>query len=518
MSRAKRDPGGVSATAKATSSIGVVAAFVVAILLNVVVARQYKRWDFTGSKLYSLSDPTKLTLRELREPVEVNVLLAKSDALLTSLRHLLTAYAAETTLLDVRYIDPDRDPLAYQAFLKKEGLASGRTEDGRIVTEASVVVVKGDKRWFLTPADLIDSSEADEGRARPKLEQGLTTGIRNVLSGERVRVCFSRGHGELATDEPGARGLGELKHRLDKNNVEVVVVDTTAPDAKRDPWKGCALVYIAGAQSPWTQPEADTLGRHLDEGGSLIAFLIAMLDRDQKRVAPNGLESVLAKGGIEVRQDVVIEKSATARDPSGLGETFVAEVKPHPVTQGLVDSKDLRLLFVLAQSIGRVGASAVQPADLAVTSNEAFAMTDFLSARDEGQPEKRPGDRAGPLSVAMASELPKLPSGARGGRMIVVGTTTLTTGKMWEDPRFRGGAFFVESAISWLTSKPQIVDIPTKPAVMAGLRLTEASLSQVGKYVMGYIPIAAALVGYAVFLRRRSTEKRKDALDRTKGA
>jgi hypothetical protein len=511
--------GGVTTAAKTTSAVGLAAAFGAAILLNVIVARQYKRWDMTSSKLYSISEPTRTTLQSLKEPVEVNVLLAKSDGLLVSLRHLLMTYTSETTLVDVRYIDPDKDPLAYQAFLQKHGLASGRTEDGRVVTEAAVVVVKGDKRWFLTQQDLVDLSEADEGKSRPKLEQGLTTAIRNVLSGEKTKVCFSKGHGELGTDEPGARGLGELKHRLDKNNVEVTVVDSTSPDVAREPWRGCNLVYIAGPQSPWTAAEAEGLSKHLDAGGSLIAFLLPMLDRDQKRVIPNGLESVLAKGGVEARQDVIIETAPGVRLPSGAGETFFATPKPHPVTQALVDQKDQagsRLLFTLAQSLGRASASTVSPADLVSTSADAFSMADFLASRGDGPPEKRPGDRTGPLTVATASELPKLKDGSRGARMIVVGSPALTQGSMWEDPRLRGGATFVESAISWLTSRPQIVDIPAKPSATVGLRLTEESLNRVRNYVVMYIPAAMALLGYSVYLRRRSTEKRKDAMERTK--
>ena len=65
MSASKKDEGGVTSAVKATSAIGVLAAFALAVLLNVVVSRQYKRWDMTSSKLYSLSEPTKTTLRSL---------------------------------------------------------------------------------------------------------------------------------------------------------------------------------------------------------------------------------------------------------------------------------------------------------------------------------------------------------------------------------------------------------------------------------------------------------------------
>lgn len=518
----ERKEQGVSSTLKASSALGVLAAIVLALLVNVAVARRYKRWDFTSAQLYTLSEPTKTTLRGLSETVQINVLLSSSDGLSTSVRHLLTAYGAETDKLDVRYLDPDRNPAEFMAFQQRYGLLAGRTEDGRVVADASIVVVKGDKRWFLTPNDLVDVSESDEGRSRPKLEQGITMAIRNVLGGERQRICFARGHGELGTDEPGARGLGELKHRLDRNNVDVSVIDVTATDAPKDPWKGCALVYVAGPQTPWAERDAEKLATYLTSGGNVILFVNAMPDGDKRRLVPSGLETVASKGGIELRSDLVFEKEKAHRIPQGMGETFLGQAKPHPITTALVEERTpgTRLLFLLAQSLGRIPGSTVVPAELVVTSPEAYAVTDFLLWKDEAPQDKRPGDRDGPLAVAMAAELPKPPGSTepRGPRIVVIGSSSITQGQVWQEPALRAGAYFVESAVSWLTTRPQIVDIPAKPAVTAGMRLTEESAAQVRNYVIGYIPIAAALVGLAVFLRRRSTERRRDAVDRRKGA
>jgi hypothetical protein len=70
----------------------------------------------------------------------------------------------------------------------------------------------------------------------------------------------------------------------------------------------------------------------------------------------------------------------------------------------------------------------------------------------------------------------------------------------------RGAALLVESALSWLAAKPEIVDIPERAAVPAGIRITEESRSEITRYVLVYMPLAAGLLGIAVALRRRSTE------------
>jgi hypothetical protein len=46
---------------------------------------------------------------------------------------------------------------------------------------------------------------------------------------------------------------------------------------------------------------------------------------------------------------------------------------------------------------------------------------------------------------------------------------------------------------------------------MTGLRVSEESVTEIFRYVVVYMPLAAALLGAAVFLRRRGTERRGDA-------
>jgi hypothetical protein len=177
----------------------------------------------------------------------------------------------------------------------------------------------------------------------------------------------------------------------------------------------------------------------------------------------------------------------------------------HEITQGLMGEKnrDLKILMTAARPLSTYGGGA-PPAELLGSSGEAFGMTDFFGwAERGGVPEKRAGDREGPLALAMAAELPKKAAGAaHGPRMVVVGTSSLALGQNWQERVLRGGAIFTESALSWLAAEPPLVDIPDKPAV-TGARLNEASLGEVLRYVVFYMPGAVLLLGIAVYLRRR---------------
>lgn len=511
---AEKHEGGITATTKASSALGLVAASALAVLVNVAVARHYVRWDVTTSQIYTLSQPTKDTLRGLKDDVDVYVLLSASDPLSTSVKHLLLAYESETTHLRTHWLDPDRSPAEFLAFQQKYDILAGKTQDGRVIADASMVVVRGDARWFLTPADLVDASEANEGRARPKLEQGITTGIRQVLGGERIKVCFTRGHDEASLEDPGTRGLGELRHRLERDNLTPTAVTLSGPQATKD-LASCGVVIVAGPGVPFAEADTNSLVGYVEGGGNVMLLVNPQPDADKKRVQPSGLEPVAALGGIELQHDLVFERDKEAIVPKSFGEAFFGAPKEHPITKGFgpeVIEGGAKILIVLAQSLRAIPTSSVHPQTIVETSKDAFGMLDFFAWADapQGDPTPRGSDHAGPLAVGMASELlPK--AGAkdgRGARVVVLGAASPIHGQSWQEPAFRGGAYLTESAISWLTSRPQIVDIPPKPSVLAGLRLTEASLAQVRNYVTIYIPLATALCGLAVYLRRRSTERK----------
>jgi hypothetical protein len=489
---------------------GVVAAIVLGMLLNVLAARHYRRWDFTSHRLYTLSPATVETLRGLGERIEVDVLLSPNDPLAASLKFLLAGYQSETDKLDVRYVDPDRHPAEFLAVQQKYGVLAGRTEEGQVVTDAAVVMSKaGGKPFFIGAAELFDvGGEGEAQKARSRVEQALTITLRRVTSDARPRVCFAVGHGEKRLEESGARGLGELASRLRKNNYEPEEVDTSAPNAK-DPLAGCTVAAIIGPSLPFGSEDAARIRGYFEKGGSILVFTSPVPDADRKRIAPLGLGPIVEAGGIALDEDFLFEVDSARKLPGGFGEQFLAEAKPHAITQGLVGdkSRDLKILVTAARSLSRAASGGAAPASLLSTSADAFGMVDFFGwASKGGAPQKTAADRAGPLVIAMAAELEKKAPGApHGPRMVVVGTTSLALGQNWQERVLQGGAIFTESALSWLAAEPPIVEIPDKPAV-AGARISEASLGEVLRYVVLYMPAAVLLLGTAVYLRRRAVD------------
>jgi hypothetical protein len=498
--------------AQIASLAGVLAAFAIGAIVNVLSARHFTRWDWTTNHRYSLSPATKTTLHDLPDGVELWVLLGREDPLGQNVRQILVSYEAETDKLHVHYVDPDRDTLQLEDVRKRFNIQAGVTQDGHIATDAVIVVARGEKHWFLAPGDLFEVASAEDARARPREEQAITSAIRQVVRDtERARLCFTAGHGELSLAEGGRRGLAFLQEILVKDNYEPDTIDTTEPNA-HEPFKGCAVVVVAGPRGDFSKDEEARLKTYLMEGGSLLAAISPINAANETGIVPVGLGDALAPFGIGFDEDLVFERDPAFVIPHSQDIRFFATVKPHPVTAALVRGEDTRdaprTSVHFARSLKHVagGASAV---DMLVSSDKAFGVTNVAGAAGWTEaPKKTDKDLAGPLVVAMASERPKTgPQAPHGPRVVVIGTGSVMIEENWREPApLRGAAVLVENAISWLASKPEILDVPERAQVAAGMRISEESRSEVRRYVLLFMPLAVLLLGAAVALRRRSTE------------
>lgn len=503
--------------AQAMSLFGIVFAMAIAVLVNVLAARHYKRWDWTSGGRYTLHPATVETLHSIPDAVEVWVLLSGGDPMEQSIKQLLVAYQSETTKLDVHWIDPDRDAPAFHDVRKRFRIDAERGVDGRVVTDAIVIVSHGDRHWFLQASDMIEVGENDT-KARPKEEQAITGALRNVLGGDKAVVCFTAGHGERSILDGSDEGLGLLKDVLEKDNYEVRSVDTSAQDAT-DPFKGCTVVAVipgsvrTGAMSAFSDAETERLRTWAMEGGNVLVALGPESD------APAAsLGRVIEPFGVRLEAKWILEADPKLALPDTRLNTFVAVPKPHAVTTALVPNPDStrappRVVVEMVRPLSRAHVpGAATPDDLLVTSAQSFAVGFArASAIARGaEPSKTSEDTPGPFVVAMASERPKTaPTAPHGPRAVVLGSAAPFAAVHWrQSTPWRGSAVLVESAISWLAAKPQILDVPARPAVAAGMRVSEDSKGEVRRYVLAYMPLAVAVLGVGMALVRRSSEGR----------
>jgi hypothetical protein len=506
--RLRRRAAALWRSVRALNALGVLAALVLVLCVNVLAQRFAKTIDVTSAGLFTLSPATLETLDALSQPVDVIVFLSRSDPNLKSAERLLDEYSRRAPLIAVRYVDPDRDPAEFMALQSKYQLSEGRTEQGRLVSDAAIIVAQGTGRWVIA-ADEINVYDENEGTVQPRLEQSLTEGLRQVQKPTPAEICFSRGQDELSIDDGGPAGLAAFRSELERNNYRVRSVDLVLGDAQ-PALAGCELVVVAGPRHAFSATAAEHLRRAAAEGVHLLVAAGPLVDEDGNLV-PSGLEPVLERFGLRFERELVFEQDPKFSVPVGVGgEAFFATPKPHALTQGLLRGLEPRyvVLLELAQAIsGREGAG--QP--LLATSERAFSSASARALTRAGvRAADLDHDAKGPFDVAMAAEAARdgadeaAPSAAAPARLVLLGSASVLWTRSFEDPALTGTRRFVESALSWLVARPALVSLPPKPARQVGLRLTEASLNEVARYVLVYMPLTALLIGGLSLYRRRS--------------
>lgn len=504
------------APTRALSAAGVVAAAVVLVLINVLANRHYRRWDATRNKLYSLSEPTNFTLNELEtqaRDVEVFVFIGAGDPLLGSVKQMLTGYVAKAPRhLMVRYLDPDRDRAEFLRLQADLDVHVGKAEGGRILSDAQVVVRHGKRVWYVKTDDMIVLDEGDDAKVRPKVETALTSAIRAVLSTDRPRVCFTAGHGEASIDDPGKTGVSTLKNTLSKDNYAPESVELPKQAQKLE---GCLLIAVMAPSEPFLPGEAKPIADAVDKGASLLLVVPPQIDLEKKALRPHGLAEAAAAGGVVLEDAVTIEEDPALREPGAAGLVFRAKVLPHATTDDLRKFAEARnaeavVPLMYARALRREG--PISATAVLASSDKSFALRDvqgFLSSKSE--PVVGPSDRKGPIDVATVVERTKLPNMPRGARVVVVGSSTPFVNAAYADPS--PAMTFSRTLgllwISWLSSRPPVLDLPPKSSVQIAMHLSEDDLGSIGRYVLVYMPMATAMLGGAIWLRRRSTEGKR---------
>lgn len=485
----------------AWSALGVVAASVIAVCVNILGARFYARWDVTPAKLYTLSAPTRETLDGLAEPVDVIVFLSRSDPEIGAVERLLAQYRAASSWVRVRYVDPDRSPAEFLALQNQYRLVRGRAEEGKLVSDAAIVVARGDARAVISAEDMVTYDE-ERGTVQPRLEAAVTEALRQVLDPSTTEVCFSQGHEEPALEDGGPTGLAALRYALEKNSYRSREVNLAAAGSDLV-LERCDLIVIAAPGAPFEAMAAARLTGLVHRGKNVLIGVGPTLGEDN-RAAPSGLEPVLEVFGIQPRAQLIFERDPDLALPVGVaGEVFFALPKPHAITRGLLDNGQarFRVLLQLAQGFEAKGPAA----PLLGTSGKAFAVGDASVLAKPGAPvEELTHDAEGPFVVAMAAQLEGPPPERRGARLVVLGSPSPLLGGTWQDPSLAGTRRFMESVVAWLVSRPRLLALEDKPERQVDLRFTEQSMREVARYVLIYMPATALCLGGIILYRRRA--------------
>ncbi len=469
------------------------------VFANYFSGRYYKRFDWTRTKLYSLSEKSENVLATLDEPVEVYVFLSPQDELYEPVRELLRRYEAATPRVTVKIVDPEKSPLEAEQLVQRFA-----------VTGASIVVVRGDDKRVIDSSELADMDFSGlQMGGQPRMagfkgEQAVTSAIYQVAEGSKPKVLVTTGHGELRLDDAGPRGLSSAQQLLGADNFEI---EEWAPLGKAAVPEGTGLIVIAGPRGTFVEPELELLTTYLTGGGRILVLLDPSVQTE--RFVETGLGPWLAGFGVEVGNDVVVDPGNPL--PFFGAETiFANRYGQHAIVRPLAEA-GIPVLFAASRSVRPGSAPGYTVTQLVETTDEGWGETD-LSALD--QVERGEADFGGPVPLGAAVEseqaAPAAPAEAPGGepaaapakaRLVVFGDSDFAANRLVQGNA--GNSVLLANALNWLVEREALLGIPPKKTEQVRLSMTQGQLRAVMAIAVLGLPGLAVGTGIWVSVRRR---------------
>jgi ABC-type uncharacterized transport system involved in gliding motility auxiliary subunit len=473
-----------------TLSVGVLLLAALLIIINYFGWKYYKRFDWTSSQLYSLSEKTVNVLKDLKHDVDFIVFLAPDQQreLYQPTTELLARYGSASRRVHVRIVDAAKNPIEAQQLSQKYG-----------VTTTGVVVASGNDRRVIDSNDLAELDfRTMQSTGQPQMtgykgEQLFTSAILQLSEGRKPKILFTTGHGEHSLDDQGGHGLSGAQQILGRDNFvlsEWSSLGQTAVPAGTD------LLVIAGPTGSFVKPELDAFAAYLSNGGRILVMLDPTLGQGgASGLVQTGLEPWLAENGIKAGQDIVVDPSNPL--PFFGPETiFSRNYGDHLITKALAESS-LPVLVSLSRSIGQGKAAGLKVTELMRTSAEGWGETGLGNLEKVSRDTQ---DLAGPVPLAAAVESDPAPAGRKGLRMVVFGDSDFATNQLLEANV--ANSVMLSNTLNWLVEREALLGIPPKKTEQVRLTLTGDEFRNVW-LLAALLPVLSVVMGAAVFFRRR---------------
>jgi len=459
------------------------------LILNYLGWKYHHRFDWTAGGVYSLSDKSRNVVKELKRDVEFVVFIAPGQDLYEPVKEILSQYDAASQRINVRYFDPERNPVEAQQLIQKYNVSS----------TGQVVVVSGQDRRVIESADLAEFDYSGMQMGQPpkmtgfKGEQLFTGALLQLAEGRKPKILFTTGHGERSLDDRQEHGLSNVHDLLGRDNFELE--EWASRTAAAVP-QGTDVLVIAGPTSPLIESELKAFRAYLNGGGRMLILVDPTLGQTAgSGLVPTGLTQWLAGYGVGLGDTIVIDPKGAYPGappytlfPSGYGD--------HPITEPLSQS-GVPVLLNVARSVAAKPTGGYQVTELLRTTEEGWGETSLGAAENV---QKDPQDLPGPVSLGVAVESPK-DGGGKPMRMVVLGDSDLATNQLVQG--MPANAVLLSNSLNWLAAREALLTIPPKKTENVRLNLTGDQLRTFYLAVLLLLPGLAIALGTVVYVRRR---------------
>jgi gliding motility-associatede transport system auxiliary component len=438
----------------------IVVVIAIIVVANVLADRYNKTYDATANKRYSLSDQTAKIVKGLKQNATITYF--NQSTRFRDGKDLLDQYANLSPKVQVKYVDPDKDPeVAREAGIRSLGTA--------------VVQVS-----------------AKHEEAKSMTEEGITGAFIRDLKSTTRTVCFASGSGEHQLDNSDREGMSKFKEVLSKDNYETKSVDLLT---KAEVPSDCTTLVIAGPTKNYEQPEVDAIKKYVEDGGRAFFMLDPPLKLGHDEIADNdALTNLLQGWGLTLDKDLILDLNPLGQI-AGVGPE-VAMVTSY-ASQPIVDQmRGTATGFPLARSLDIKNTDKTSVQKLFDSSSTSLATSNLKSSAIS---MKDPNNKKGPLTIAAAGTYNTGKENSQ-GRFVVVGSSNWAANRFIE---FNGNEDLASNAINWLSSDEDLISIRPKAPEDRRITMTAGQLAWVRAVSQFGLPFAVVILGVSVWWKRR---------------
>ncbi len=454
------------------SIILIVAVLTIAVIVNLLVGMGDIKWDLTSDKIYTLSDESKTIIKDIKKDVTIYGLFddgtIPGGSQYKDLVNLLGQY--EKLGIDVKYIDPDKDPGTIASFDK---------DKTKGIVKGDFVVKSGNKVKKLNGSDLIGES-TDYGtmyRAEPL----ISGAIKFVTADVTPIAYFVEGHEEASITS----NLTQIKGALENNNMEVkslsLISEKKVPD-------DCKLLVFASPKKDLSEDEKIKVNAYLKNNGRAI-FL---LDPVESSAEFTNFEEVLDAYNVGINYNKVKELDENRHLP-GDEYALIGTLESNDINSGFNKSGDYPVFLPDSRSLS-----------ILKNAKEWLTTTSLIKTTDKAEAAsiiKQGTTEAGPFDLAIASEI------KGGSKVLVFGNGTFLTDAALSSQYstyFSSGAnYFLSTVVNWMQDKEDQTTISPKLIQPKTLTTTESQVKVMSIILIGVLPLAIMACGLVVWSRRR---------------
>lgn len=310
------------------------------LLINVLGANFYHRFDFTSDKRFTLNDKTKTLLSNNQKPIIVTVFLDGElppafKRLRSGVKDLLADYKAYSSQeIKVVFLDPlkglsaeDQDTVMHNLY--DQGIEptnlSVKTEAGltqKLVFPAAMIESGGKMLpvKLLQNLDVSGSYEDNINRSIENLEYVFTSSLKKVITGSNPRIGFTESNGELS-DLQLADAIHTLSNSYEVGRVDLQSIDQGGLDKLK-------VLVIAKPKKAFTETEKYKINYFVMNGGRVLwsidqvnAELDSLRGRNGQMVFNQSLnlDDMLFMYGVRINYNIIADPANCAEIPVSTG-------------------------------------------------------------------------------------------------------------------------------------------------------------------------------------------------------